>query len=126
MPWSREDGVVPLAGDVRTARSLVGYRPRTGPRRSGALMVQARLAAHRISDFVTRKLTGERCFRLASPTLPRRLVTLWVADADGEGAPVCWQSQVSFRLRGRRTARNWPAYTFGSVKPVIYARRGYR
>lgn len=47
-----------------------------------------RLAAHRASDWVYEKLTGERgvfATRLAYVTKAGRQYTLWVADADGEG-----------------------------------------
>ncbi|WP_374662704.1 Tol-Pal system beta propeller repeat protein TolB [Inhella sp.] len=47
-----------------------------------------RLAAHRVSDTIYEKLTGERgvfATRLAYVTKAGRNFTLWVADADGEG-----------------------------------------
>ena len=48
-----------------------------------------RLSAHRISDFVYEKLTGEKGIfstRIAYVTKASQRFTLWVADADGENA----------------------------------------
>ncbi|MGH8034667.1 MAG: Tol-Pal system beta propeller repeat protein TolB, partial [Lysobacterales bacterium] len=48
-----------------------------------------RLSAHRVSDFVYEKLTGEKGIfstRIAYVTKAAQRYNLWVADSDGEGA----------------------------------------
>lgn len=55
-----------------------------------------RLAAHRISDFIYEKLTGEKGIfstRIAYITKAGRRHTLWVADSDGENAKSALVSQ---------------------------------
>ena len=83
-----------------------------------------RLAAHRVSDYVYEKLTGERGIfstRIAYITKTGTRYALWVADADGENAqaalnspePIispCWSSN------GQQLAY----VSFESRKPVVY------
>jgi TolB protein len=59
-----------------------------GGRSDVVLSADLRLAAHRASDFIYEKLTGEKgvfATRIAYVTKVGRVHTLWVADADGLG-----------------------------------------
>jgi TolB protein len=82
-----------------------------------------RLTAHRIADAVYEKLTGDRSVfstRLAYVTKANQRYTLWVADADGEGAqsalakPVIYvhdiptgRRRVLANYRGSNSAPTW-------------------
>ena len=84
-----------------------------------------RLSAHRISDFVYEKLTGEKGIfstRIAYVTKGAQRFTLWVADADGENAQSALASpepiiSPSWSPNGAQLAY----VSFESRKPVIYA-----
>ena len=84
-----------------------------------------RLSAHRISDFVYEKLTGEKGIfstRIAYVTKNAQRFTLWVADADGENAQSALASpepiiSPSWSPNGAQLAY----VSFESRKPVIYA-----
>lgn len=83
-----------------------------------------RLAAHRIADFVYEKLTGDKGIfstRIAYVTKADQRYSLWVADADGEGAQPALTSpepiiSPSWSPEGRQLAY----VSFESRKPVVY------
>lgn len=83
-----------------------------------------RLAAHRIADFVYEKLTGDKGIfstRIAYVTKADQRYSLWVADADGEGAQPALSSpepiiSPSWSPDGRQLAY----VSFESRKPVVY------
>ncbi len=83
-----------------------------------------RLAAHRIADFVYEKLTGDKgvfSTRIAYVTKADQRYSLWVADADGEGAQPALTSpepiiSPSWSPEGRQLAY----VSFESRKPVVY------
>lgn len=83
-----------------------------------------RLAAHRISDFVYEKLTGDKgvfSTRIAYVTKAEQRYNLWVADADGESAQPALASpepiiSPSWSPDGRQLAY----VSFESRKPVVY------
>lgn len=84
-----------------------------------------RLSAHRISDFVYEKLTGEKgvfSTRIAYVTKAAQRYNLWVADSDGEGAQSALSSaepiiSPSWSPNGAQLAY----VSFESRKPVIYS-----
>ena len=91
----------------------------------GRFEVGLRLAAHRVSDFVYEKLTGEKgvfSTRIAYVTKNGARYNLWVADSDGEGAQSALTSpepiiSPSWSPNGAQLAY----VSFESRKPVIYA-----
>lgn len=91
------------------------------PMRSGDL----RLAAHRIADYVYEKITGEKgvfSTRLAYVTKNANKHTLWVADADGEGAQAALTSGEPIISPAWAPNGAQLAYvSFEARKPVIYA-----
>ena len=84
-----------------------------------------RLSAHRISDFVYEKLTGEKGIfstRIAFVTKAGQRYTLWVADADGENAQSALGSPEPIISPAWSPSGAQLAYvSFESRKPVIYA-----
>lgn len=84
-----------------------------------------RLSAHRISDFVYEKLTGEKGIfstRIAYVTKNAQRYTLWVADADGENAQSALASAEPIISPSWSPNGSQLAYvSFESRKPVIYA-----
>ena len=84
-----------------------------------------RLSAHRISDFVYEKLTGDKgvfSTRIAYVTKSAQRFTLWVADADGENAQSALASQEPIISPAWSPNGSQLAYvSFESRKPVIYA-----
>ena len=90
-------------------------------------VVQAdlRLAAHRISDFVYEKLTGDKgvfSTRIAYVAKVGTRYTLRVADADGEGAQAALASPEPIISPAWSPDGSQLAYvSFESRKPVIYA-----
>ena len=84
-----------------------------------------RLSAHRISDFVYEKLTGEKgvfSTRIAYVTKSSQRYTLWIADADGEGAQSALTSPEPIISPAWSPNGSQLAYvSFESRKPVIYA-----
>ncbi len=84
-----------------------------------------RLSAHRISDFVYEKLTGEKGIfstRIAYVTKSTQRFTLWVADADGENAQSALASPEPIISPAWSPNGSQLAYvSFESRKPVIYA-----
>jgi TolB protein len=84
-----------------------------------------RLSAHRISDFVYEKLTGEKGIfstRIAYVTKAGSRYTLWVADSDGENAQSALASPEPIISPAWSPNGSQLAYvSFESRKPVIYA-----
>jgi TolB protein len=83
-----------------------------------------RLAAHRISDAIYEKLTGDRGIfstRIAYVTRAGSRHTLWVADADGENSQSALSSPESIISPAWSPSGLQLAYvSFESRKPVIY------
>lgn len=84
-----------------------------------------RLAAHRVSDFVYEKLTGEKGIfstRIAYVTKSGQRYTLWVADSDGESAQSALASPEPIISPAWSPNGAQLAYvSFESRKPVIYS-----
>jgi TolB protein len=85
---------------------------------------ELRLAAHRISDFIYEKLTGDRGIfstRIAYVTKVGGNYNLWVADSDGEGAQSALASPEPIISPAWNPNGTQLAYvSFESRKPVIY------
>lgn len=83
-----------------------------------------RLAAHRISDYVYEKLTGDKgafSTRIAYITKVGSRYRLWVSDADGENAQAALSSPEPIISPAWSTDGTQLAYvSFESRKPVIY------
>lgn len=83
-----------------------------------------RLVAHRISDFVYEKLTGERgvfSTRIAYVTKAGNRYSLWVADSDGENPQAALTSPESIISPAWSPTGSHLAYvSFESRKPVVY------
>ena len=83
-----------------------------------------RLAAHRVSDFIYEKLTGEKGIfstRLAYVTKVGQRFNLWVTDADGEGALSALDSPEPIISASWAPGGMQLAYvSFESRKPVVY------
>ena len=83
-----------------------------------------RMAAHRISDYVFEKLTGERgafSTRITYVTKVAQRYQLWVADADGENSQPALASPEPIISPSWSPSGNQVAYvSFESRKPVIY------
>jgi len=86
---------------------------------------ELRLAAHRVSDFVYEKLTGEKGIfstRIAYVSKAGQRYTLWVADSDGEGAQSALASPEPIISPAWSPSGAQLAYvSFESRKPVIYS-----
>ncbi|MEY4884053.1 MAG: hypothetical protein RIS34_1907 [Pseudomonadota bacterium] len=84
-----------------------------------------RLAAHRISDVVYEKLTGEKgafSTRIAYVTKAAQRYNLWVADSDGENAQSALASPEPIISPAWSPNGAQLAYvSFESRKPVVYA-----
>lgn len=84
-----------------------------------------RLSAHRVSDFVYEKLTGEKGIfstRIAYVTKAGQRYTLWVADSDGESAQSALASSEPIISPAWSPNGAQLAYvSFESRKPVIYS-----
>ena len=84
-----------------------------------------RLSAHRVSDFVYEKLTGEKGIfstRIAYVTKAGQRHTLWVADSDGESAQSALASPEPIISPAWSPNGTQLAYvSFESRKPVIYS-----
>jgi TolB protein len=83
-----------------------------------------RLAAHRISDFVYEKLTGDKgafSTRIAYVTKAAQRYQLWIADADGENAQSALASPEPIISPAWSPSGSQLAYvSFESRKPVVY------
>ena len=84
-----------------------------------------RLAAHRISDIIYEKLTGEKGIfstRIAYVTKAAQRYNLWVADSDGENAQTALTSPEPIISPAWSPNGAQLAYvSFESRKPVVYA-----
>ena len=104
--------------DVVRGQDLGGLSYPVGPQ-------ALRLAAHRIADYVFEKLTGEKgvfSTRIAYVTKAGTRHTLWVADADGEGARSALSSPEPIISPNWAPNGSQLAYvSFEARKPVIYA-----
>lgn len=83
-----------------------------------------RLAAHRVSDMIYEKLTGEKgvfSTRIAYVTKAGNRYNLWVADCDGENAQSALSSVESIISPAWAASGRQLAYvSFESRKPVVY------
>lgn len=86
--------------------------------------IDMRLAAHRISDYIYEKLTGEKgvfSTRIAYVTRQGARYNLWVADADGEGAQSALSSSEPIISPAWSPAGDQLAYvSFETRKPIVY------
>ncbi len=86
--------------------------------------IDLRLAAHRISDYIYEKLTGEKGIfstRIAYVTKSAGRYNLWVADADGEGAQSALASSEPIISPAWSPAGDQLAYvSFETRKPIVY------
>ncbi len=120
--------VTPLADgrfDVRLRLWDVVRGQDLGGQSYAVTLADLRLSAHRISDFVYEKLTGEKGIfstRIAYVTKAATRFTLWVADSDGENAQSALTSPESIISPTWSPNGSQLAYvSFESRKPVIYA-----
>jgi TolB protein len=83
-----------------------------------------RLAAHRIADYIYEKLTGEKGIfstRISYVTKAGGRYTLWVADADGEGARLAVSGPEPIISPAWAPGGGQLAYvSFQQKKPVVY------
>jgi TolB protein len=95
-----------------------------GGQSHAVVVADLRLAAHRISDFVYEKLTGEKSVfstRIAYVTKSASQFNLWVADADGENAQSALSSSEPIISPSWSPSGTQLAYvSFESRKPVVY------
>ena len=120
--------VTPLADgrfDVRLRLWDVVRGQDLGGQSYAVTLADLRLSAHRISDFVYEKLTGEKGIfstRIAYVTKAATRFTLWVADSDGENAQSALASSEPIISPAWSPNGSQLAYvSFESRKPVIYA-----
>ena len=103
--------------DVVKAQDLGGQSFAVAP-------TELRLAAHRISDYVYEKITGDRGIfstRIAYVTKVGQSYNLWVADSDGENAQSALASPEPIISPAWNPNGSQLAYvSFESRKPVIY------
>ncbi|MDT8991573.1 Tol-Pal system beta propeller repeat protein TolB [Curvibacter sp. APW13] len=103
--------------DVVKGQSLGGFSLAVAP-------TELRLAAHRVSDYVYEKLTGDKGIfstRIAYVTKVGQMFNLWVADSDGEGALSALASPEPIISPAWSPNGSQLAYvSFESRKPVVY------
>ncbi len=119
--------VTPLADgrfDVRMRLWDVVRGQDLGEQSYTVTLADLRLSAHRISDFVYEKLTGEKGIfstRIAYVTKVGQLYNLWVADSDGEGTQSALTSPEPIISPAWSPNGAELAYvSFESRKPMIY------
>ena len=120
--------VLPLAGgrfEVRLRLWDVVREQDLGGQSYTVAQTDLRLSAHRVSDFVYEKLTGEKGIfstRIAYVTKAGQRYTLWVADSDGESAQSALASPEPIISPAWSPNGSQLAYvSFESRKPVIYS-----
>ena len=120
--------VLPLADgrfDVRLRLWDVVREQDLGGQSYTVAKTDLRLSAHRVSDFVYEKLTGEKGIfstRIAYVTKAGQRYTLWVADSDGESAQSALTSPEPIISPAWSPNGSQLAYvSFESRKPVIYS-----
>ena len=120
--------VLPLADgrfDVRLRLWDVMREQDLGGQSYTVAKTDLRLSAHRVSDFVYEKLTGEKGIfstRIAYVTKAGQRYTLWVADSDGESAQSALTSPEPIISPAWSPNGSQLAYvSFESRKPVIYS-----
>lgn len=103
--------------DVVKGQSLGGFSLAVAPS-------DLRLAAHRVSDYVYEKITGDKgvfSTRIAYVTKVGQAFNLWVADSDGEGAVSALASPEPIISPAWSPNGTQLAYvSFESRKPVVY------
>jgi TolB protein len=133
-PWRQKGADYLVAGSIsRLADGRYDVRFRLwdvvgtqdkGSQSYAVLTGDLRLAAHRISDFVYEKLTGDKgvfSTRIAYVNKAGSRFNLWVADADGEGAQNALASPEPIISASWSPTGGQLAYvSFESRKPVVY------
>ncbi len=103
--------------DVVAGRDLGGQSYAVTP-------ADLRLAAHRIADFIYEKLTSDKGIfstRIAYVTKTGARYSLWVADADGEGAqPALTSPEPIISPSWSPDGKQLAYVSFESRKPVVY------
>lgn len=132
--WRQLSAEALLAGSVtRLADGRFDVRARLwdavkgqekGEFREAVVAADLRLSAHRISDWVYQQLTGVQgafATRIAYVTKSSGRYTLWIADADGEGAKAALSSPEPIISPSWSASGTHLAYvSFELRKPVVY------
>ena len=132
--WRQLSAEALLAGSVtRLADGRFDVRARLwdavkgqekGEFREAVVAADLRLSAHRISDWVYQQLTGVQgafATRIAYVTKSLGRNTLWIADADGEGAKAALSSPEPIISPSWSASGTHLAYvSFELRKPVVY------
>lgn len=133
-PWKEKGADSLLTGSVRklnNGRFDVRFRlwdavrgQDLGGQSFSVSEIDLRLAAHRISDYVYEKLTGEKGIfstRIAYVTKSANRFNLWVADADGEGYQSALSSSEPIISPAWSPNGEQLAYvSFETRKPIVY------
>ena len=132
--WRKQGADALLTGSIsRVGEDLYEVRFRLwdavrnqdlGGQSQRATASELRRVAHRASDWVYEKLTGEKgvfSTRIAYVTKSASIFNLWVADSDGEGAQSALRSAEPIISPAWAPNGNQLAYvSFESRKPVVY------
>jgi TolB protein len=133
-PWRQKGADYLVAGSItRLADGRFDVRFRLwdavrsqelGAQSYAVVTADLRLAAHRIADFVYEKITGEKgvfSTRIAYVSKAGPRTSLWVADADGEGAQNALASpEPIISASWSPTGAQLAYVSFESRKPVVY------
>ena len=110
--------------DVRFRLWDVARNENMGGQGYSVAPVDMRAAAHKIADYVYKKLIGEEAFfstRIAYVTKNGSIYTLWVADADGENAVFALRSNEPIISPAWSPTGSQLAYvSFEARKPSVY------